>query len=250
MKTRFSLMALAIIFVVSCKKISSENISQIPERISYKDSISFSINDQKYVFDYTSSNAISNRAINIKPSTTIINDGKLAYQTANYYWYGEKDSTLYSVSYALESKRVGDNFKVSFTKKYNDSELQRGLQLYAPKNHLEIFKVGKQSFAVDLDKENTTEGIYIDFTGTGILESLSTGIPGFSILKRSGLTKDIQKDSNFELTKVEKIKDNVYTIEAKFELNLFDSHEQLYRVKNGFLRITTSMTMPSDMGSI
>jgi hypothetical protein len=250
MKKRFSLMALAIIFVVSCKKISSENIGQIPERISYKDTISFSINDQKYVFDYVSSNAIGNRAINVKPYETIINDGKLAYQTANYYWYGEKDSTLYSVSYVLESKRVGDSFKIIFTKKYKDTDLQRGFQLYAPKNHLDMFKTGKQSFAIDLDKANTTEGFFIDFTSTDLPGSLNTGIPGFSILKRSNLDKDIQKNSTFEISKIEKIRDNIYTIEAKFELNLFDIHEQLYRVKNGFLRITTSMTMPSDMGII
>lgn len=243
-------MALAIIFVVSCKKISNENIAQIPERISYKDSVSFTINNQQYVFDYTYSSGIANRAINVKPSEVIINDGKLAYQTANYYWYGEKDSTLYSVSYSLESKQPGDDFKIWFTKKYKDSQLQRGFQLYAPKNHLEIFKTGKQSFAVDLDKENTVEGVFIDFNGTGISEHLISGIPGVSIVQRGILNKDIQKDSNFEITKVEKIKDNVYVIEAKFELNLYDAKEQLYRAKNGFLKITTSMTMPSDMGSI
>lgn len=243
-------MALAIIFVVSCEKINNENIAQVPERISYKDSVSFSINDKAYAFDYTYSSGISNRAINVKPSQIIINDGKLAYQTANYYWYGEKDSTLYAVSYALESKRPGEDFKVWFTKKYKDSQLQRGFQLYAPKNHLEIFKTGKQSFAVDLDKENTAEGIAIDFDGTGISSHLSSSIPGSSIVQRSDLKKEIQKNSSFEITKVEKIKDNVYTIEAKFELNLFDIREQLYRVQNGFLRITTSMTMPTDMGNI
>lgn len=243
-------MALAIIFVVSCKKISTENLAQIPGKISYKDSVSFTINEQRYVFDYTYSTGIANRAINVKPSQVIINDGKLAYQTANYYWYGEKDSTLYSVSYSLESKQPGEDFKIWFTKKYKDSQLQRGFQLYAPKNHLEIFKPGKQPFAIDMDKENTTEGVFIDFNGIGISEHLISGIPGFSIIQRSNLNKNIQKDSSFEITKVEKIKDNVYVIEAKFELSLYNINEQLYRAKNGFLRITTSMTMPADMGSI
>lgn len=243
-------MAAAIIFVVSCKKIDNEDTAQVPERLSYKDSVSFSLNDQPYVFDYTYSSGIANRAINVKPYDVIISDGKLAYQTANHYWYGEKDSTLYSVSYSLESKKPGDDFKIWFTKKYKDTQLQRGFQLYAPKNHLEMFNVGKQAFAIDLDKENTTEGIAIDFESIGIATHLSTGVPGYPIVQRLDLKKDVQKNSTFEITKVEKIKNNIYCIEAKFELNLFDSREQVYRVKNGFLRITTSMSMPSDTGSI
>lgn len=247
---RYSVLAIALISMVSCKKNNGEPVPAPEKVMHYQDSISFIIDEKQYSFDNKNSAGIGNQAINIKSSATIVNGGKLAYKTGGYYWYGEKDSTLYSVSYGFESRQLGEHFNILFTKKFKDSQLQRGHQLFAPKDHLDIFKLGKQRFAVDLEKENTMDGISIAFRGADINEELITRIPGFSILVRSSLTKDIQNNSSFEITKVEKLKDSIYLIEAKFEVNLFDENGKLYRLKKGFLRTTTSMTMPVDIGSI
>jgi hypothetical protein len=172
--------------------------------------------------------------VNIKKSSSLITGGKLAYQTGNYYWYGVQDSTLYSVFYNFSAKQTGEELRIYFTKKYNDNELQKVGALMLPKSNLEVFKVGNMPFAVDLEKENTMDGVAIDF------KNLTTKIPGSSILVRSTLSTNIQNNSSFQITKVEKGKDGLYIIEAKFEANLYNDKDQPYRLKNGFMRIKTS----------
>lgn len=243
---RYSVLVVALISIVACKKNNTENTPDVIDRkiTHYKDSVSFIINDKQYVLDDSYSSGMGNSPVNIKSSSTVIKGGKLAYETGGYYWYGAKDSTLYSVSRGIHSRNGGDDFKILFTKKFQDSQLQRGNLMLAPKDYYDIFKLGKQSFAVDLEKENTMDGISIDFRGGEMKDRLITGIPGFSILVRSGLKNDIQENSSFEITKVEKLRDNQYLVEAKFEVNLFDNNEKLYRLKKGFLRITSNMTSP------
>lgn len=243
---RYSFLAIALISIVACKKSNTEAAPDPVEKkvTSYKDSVSFTINEKQYILNNKYSNGTGNQPINITPSSTVIKGGKLAYETGGYYWYGAKDSTLYSVSRIIASSQNGDFFKILFTKKFNDSQLQSNNLMLTPKDYYDIFKLGKQSFAADLEKENTMDGISISFLGNDMKENVSTNIPGFSILVRSGLKKDIQNNSNFEITKIEKLKDNYYLIEAKFEVNLFDINEKLYRLKGGFLRMSINMEPP------
>ena len=239
----YAVLALASISLASCKKNSIEILPEpVPVKVkAYQDSLSFVINEKQYIFNDKYTAGIGNQAINIKPSSTLNKEGKLAYQTGGYYWYGEKDSTLYSVFYGLKTAQLADRFEILFTKKFKDTQLQSNHPVLVPKDHAGIFKLGKLPFAVDLGKENTMDGISIDLSLSAINEPLGTSIPGFSILVRSGLTKDIQNNSSFEITKVEELKDGLYIIEAKFEVNLFDSNEKLYRLKNGFLRLKTNL---------
>jgi hypothetical protein len=60
-----------------------------------------------------------------------------------------------------------------------------------------------------------------------IPDVLVTYIPGFSILIRSNLKKDIRDDATFKIEKCEKFDNELYLIEAKFEVNLFDSKGNL-----------------------
>lgn len=232
---------LAFISIASCKKNNVEVITDPEKAVEYKDSISFKINEKQYVFNTTTSYGNGNQQINIKPSPIAIKGRRPAYETGGYYFYGEIDSTLYSVHYELRSEQLTDNFNINFTKKFENSQLNQGLLLLAPTDHLGIFKTGKLSFAVDLEKENTMDGVAIDFKGSGIPEQLSTCIPGFSILVRSSLTKDIQNNSNFEITKVKNLNDGLYLIEAKFAVNLYGESEKLYKLENGFLRMKVHM---------
>ena len=239
--THYSLIALIIICASSCKKNTSETLHETKTEVILKDSVSFIVNNTQYVFNEKNTFGVSNRAVNIKPSKTLIKDGKLGIETGGVYWYGTKDSTMYSVFQRLGSNKLGEEFGISFNKRFSDNQLHKSAALLVPKDNAEIFRLGKIPFAVDLDKENTMDGISIDFRAPGLTKNLSTVIPGFSILVRSGLKKDIQDNSSFEITKIEKIQDSTYLLEAKFELNLFNTDEQLYRVKNGFLRLRVNM---------
>ena len=102
--------------------------------------------------------------------------------------------------------------------------------------NFDIIKIGKQKFAVDFKKENTTEGVSVEFRSRDHLGTLSTFIPGFSILVKPNLTKNIQDNSTFEIVKIQKVDDIYNMIEAKFSLNLYDENAKLYRLENGFLR--------------
>ena len=235
----YSLFFIALSALSACKK---ESIPNTPEPIAEKilsDSISFGINGKQYIFNNLYGVGFGNRQVNIKQSPVIIADRKPAYTTGGYYWYGEKDSTLYSAFFKLDANKQQGDLQVSFSKKFRNNELIVAQQFLTIKDYLSLLKLGKQAFSVDLGKENSMDGIAIDLNSSDFAENLSTTIPGFSILVRSNLGKNIQDNSLFEITKITKLKENQYLIEANFEVNLYDKNEQLYRAKNGFLRITT-----------
>lgn len=229
-----------LIFMQACKKgneVVVDPDTNKPETAVYKDSISFTVNQTKYVFTERYGFGSGNYPINVKKSEVKIPGGKLASETGGYYWYGVPDSTLYSAQYELNSKDWKQRFKIIFTKKFKDSELVWKAPLLYPQNHDEIFKTGKPGFAADLDKENTTEGVAIELSDNALDKQLISMIPGFSIMVRSDLKKDIQDNAQFSITKVEKTKEGQYLIEAKFNLNLFDKNGQLFKLENGFLRL-------------
>lgn len=174
-----------------------------------------------------------------------MSDRQPAYITGGYHWYGERDSTLYSAFYKLNANRQPGTLQISFSKKFRNTQLILDQQFLKIKDYFSLLKLGKQPFSVDLDKENSMDGIAIDFGNSDLAQNLSTTIPGFSILVRSNLGKNIQDNSLFEITKIEKLEGNQYLIEANFEVNLYDKNEQLYRAKNGFLRITTNRLFSS-----
>ena len=185
---------------------------------------------------------IGNRQINIKPYSALVSNQDWEYNTGGYYWYGEKDSTLYDTFYGFIEKDYS-SINISFSKKYNNNQLQKRPTILAPADNSSIFKVGPQSFAVDLNLENTMEGISIVVLDRDMTGELSTYIPGFSILIRTDLTKNIQDNSKFVITKVQKLDEKLYLVEAEFAVNLFDKNGKLYRLEKGFLSLKTSMNV-------
>lgn len=241
----YSLIFIVLSALSACKK---ESIPNTPKPIAEKilsDSISFGINGKQYIFNNLYGAGFGNRQVNIKQSPVIIADRQPAYITGGYYWYGEKDSTLYSAFYKLNADKQQGDLQVSFSKKFRNTQLIVDQQFLKIKDYFSLLRFGKQTFSVDLDKENSMDGIAIDFNNSNLSGNLSTTIPGFSILVRSNLGKNIQDNSLFEITKIEKLEGNQYLIEANFEVNLYDKNEQLYRAKNGFLRITTDRLFSS-----
>jgi hypothetical protein len=225
----------------ACKKGSEVVLTpetNKPETAVYKDSISFTVNKTKYEFTDRLAFGSANYPVNVKKSEVKIPGGKLASETGGYYFYGAPDSTLYAAQYEFGTKDVKQGFKIIFAKKFKDSELVWKAPLFYLQDHDVLFKTGELGFAADLNKENTMEGVAIELSDKDMKRPLISMIPGFSILVRSGLKKDIQNNAYFNITKVGKNKYGQYVIEAKFDLNLFDESGKLYKLENGFLRVT------------
>ena len=236
---------LALISIAACKENSSDP-TQNPA--VYTDSVSFVINGKEYVCNQRNTSGIGNRQVNVKPSPTLINGQDPEYYTGGIYWYGEKDSTLYDAFYKFRSEIEKNNFQVSFSKKFGNNQLRKSFTFFIPMDNSALFIQGKQSFAVDLNMENTMDGVSIEANLSGLPE-LSSYIPGFSILLRTSLDKTIQNNSTFEITKIQKLDDKQMLIEAKFELNLFDKDGKLYRLQKGFLRFKTVTKIVSAFAS-
>lgn len=236
-------LSIVLLLFISCTKKEREEVTPVTPTFepSSVDSASFEIDGKQYVFTQKNRVGIGNRAVNIKASSKVIPGGKLAYETGGYWWYGAPDSTMFAIHYGFPSFPIGSNLDISFHKIFNDAQLTKGSWLSGPDTYTDIFKLGKASFAVDFDKENTMDGILMDFYSKDLRKTLSTKIPGFSIIIRSDLKNDIQDNSKFEVTKLEKLENGRYLYEAVFEVNLFDDEANLYRVKNGYIRFSTVM---------
>lgn len=246
--TFYYILPFLLIALSSCDKKKNEIAPEpVIKKTATSDSISFSMGGQLYAFGQRYKAGTGNSPVNIKSSSTKTSENKLAYETGGLYWYGTPDSTLYAINYGFASKPSGNNLSVYFTKKYKDSELKKGAVLLHPESNSDLLRKTKLPFAVDYGKENTMDGVIIELYDRGKL--LSTTIPGFSILVRSKLKNDIQNNSSFEIIKVEHLQDDRFLIEAKFDANLFDEEEKLYRITNGFIRFSTNMN-PSNEGLI
>lgn len=240
MKSTVIYCLLLLFAITSCKK---DTVPVDPEEVKIvKDSVSFLLNGKKYVCSEQKSVGVGNRQINIKPSMTLINDQDWEYKTGGFYWYGEKDSLLYDTFFNLASSDHQNRIHISFSKKYHRNELPlKVFNVFVPSDNSKIFKAGLQAFAVDLNLENTMDGISIEVSTQDLKGHLSTYMPAFSILIRTDLTKDIQENSRFEITKVQKLNEKLHLLEGRFEVNLFDDTGKLYKLEKGFFRFTVTM---------
>lgn len=239
MKFNFFFYLVCFLVFTACKK-NTADVAPGDEQ-AYADSVSFSIDGKSYIFSEQNTAGIGNRQINIKPSITLINDQEWEYNTGGFYWYGEKDSLLYDTFYGFTSEDSKNRINISFSRKYHKNALQKVFPVLAPEDNSEIFKVGVQPFAVDLNLENTMDGISIEVKTQELATQLSSYIPAFSIMIRTDLSKNIQNNSRFEITKVQKLDEKFHLIEGRFEVNLFDGTGKLYRLEKGFFRLKTTM---------
>lgn len=121
-----------------------------------------------------------------------------------------------------------------FAKKYRNYAENGTLSTFVPQNELDVFGVGKYPYAVDLEKENTQNGIVIEIlSNKQFLKTNGPDLFGVPTL----INKDAQKGSTFEVTKLTNIESDVYLLEAKFSATLFDHEEKPKKVENGYLRL-------------
>lgn len=244
MKNIFTTYILSVLLLfAACKKneLTPPKTEDIETETLYKDSISFVVNGKQYVCSDRYLVGSGNRQINLKPYSTKIIGRRSAVETGNFYYYGSADSTMYEAHFGFSSRPEFSDIKFIFSKHYRNSDLKQNISLLVPPDNSELLQLGKQSFSVDYEQENTTEGVALEARLGGIPGQLSTYIPGFSILIKTNLPKTLQDNSNFEIVKVQKLDRGFYLIEAKFELNLYDANAKLYRVEKGFMRLLTDM---------
>jgi hypothetical protein len=242
---RYCFLLVFITLIFSCKKNDVEQPGPAGGALKeVYDSLSFVIGGESYVLNRTHGVGLGNRQVNLKPFNDRIPGRRAAGITAGKYYYGDIDSTIYVSSFDMASYTdCRCSAELLFTKKFSSRELRPYLLYLIPTDQYEVIKVGKQSFATDFGKENTKDGIVLDLNIKG--ELLSSTVPGFSIALQSHM-KNIQQNSVFEITKIEKIEGNIYVLEAKFAMNVFNEEEKLYRVENGYLR--KRFNMSSNMG--
>lgn len=254
MKSYLFFLTILILFItVSCRRASEETAPEpeVTKEIFYQDSVSFTISGKKYVHDHCYSRGISNMQVNLKPYKEKLEDRILAYGSEGNYWYGAKDSTLYETRRTFGGTDEPGNICISFSKKYHNSQLRQASVYLIPRDTRPIFTTGKKTFAIDLDKMNTTDGIGIIAhiqNNEDKLEEMTTFFPNRSLLAKTTLDKDLQNNSTFEIVKFEKLNygwylesGNMYLIEARFEVNLYNKKEEIYRLENGFIRFVTSL---------
>ena len=245
MKNLIPYFLISSVFILSCKKDRSEPIIPVKEKdVVYKDSISFTLDGKAYDIGYKNQEGVGNRQFNLKPSSTPIEGLKVARTSGGYYWYGPKDSILCDYLAGFSMRAHDGNIKFSFSKKYKIDQLKKDVFLWVPENITDILKEGKHSFATDFNTEITLDGVAIEAYLKGIDGTLTSYIPGNSILTPTNLTKEVQNNSVFEITKLQKTDTGNYIVEAKFELNLFDKNERLYRLENGFFRMISRLKSP------
>ncbi len=229
----------------ACKKEDEKRTDTPPPAVvrtaEFKDSVTFTIDGRRYTFTGTKSGGgMSNSAVNVKSSPVEVKDKKLAGSNGNTFWYGSRDSTMYTTFYLWSSERMGQ-LKVGFAKVYNDKDLVHKYNIIYPTTNLELIKVGEAGIATDLGITNTVNGFYIDLFDDRSLKSRMEGYPG---MLRPSVPNDLQKDAKCTVTKVEDMRDGTVVITATFELKMVDDMGKIYDLKNGYIQ-TRVQTNPS-----
>lgn len=249
----FYVFILQLAFLNACKK--SEIITETPKEQIIKESLSYKLDGEKFVFESPSAikseAGFSNHQINIKPYDNEIVGRRASYTTGNKFWYGEKDSTMFAIRQTwsnYESSNINQlqkfDFKIAFTKKYANRELIiYPSLLLGPSNAniSELYNLGSKKFAFDFEKENTSDGVAISLYSSKF-RFLYSYFPGFSVLVRPTLPKTIQNNSKFEIKKIDKIDNEFSLLECEFELNVFDEEGKAFRITEGKAKILVPNT--------
>lgn len=237
------LFAISSLFASCQKDVDEELVNQ--QEFEYmlpynKDSLSFTIDGKSFASTKTNGFGFSNKQVNIRPYPTIIANREAAYSLGGYWWYGEKDSLIFEQTYTFQFADYS-NFTLGFNKKYITSALVQKIDLKAPKEKDSIFNIGSQSYATDNNRENTKEGVSLEFSSGETRQIFTSFTPNISLSTRSARRANLQEDAYFEIIRLDTLSDASIVVEARFETNIFADEKSTYRIKDGFVRFKTKL---------
>jgi hypothetical protein len=225
---RIPAIALIFIFLISCQKSISVNHEEIVSEekvITPKDSCSYTIDGITYGF---SGYASFGRGT-----------GGAKLDTVTGEWH--PDTLYYSNIYRLIPANFlsGGSIEISFIKHYHRNQLsvlRTGIS--GPVSELELYNNVDYKYALDFKRHNLMEGIALDvrFFNAGKSETLCSYIHQ-SWKTPTNISYTAQANSGFNITKMEKLKDGGYILEATFSAVVFDRNEIAKKLENGYLRL-------------
>lgn len=226
--------SMSMLFISSCKKGTSVDLSVIPEPKPkfIRDSVYFEINGRTYsaVPDLMGMSSVSNSGYRMKYLTAPEAGMKIytEYGMTGRGWYATTDSIYFSCG---NTYRTADNgvFEVSFSQGFHKRDMNSYGSFYFPVDSRNMLRKGKLSFASDYESNNFKDGVAISFSGYG-----RTGKPKSAF--EVSIADYSQDNSVFEIIKTEQVDKDTYFVEAKFALNLYDNNRAKHRVANGYIK--------------
>lgn len=230
--------------LLSCQKDADEvgiDQQELENRLPHnKDSISFTIDNKSYSSAKMNGFGFSNKQVNIKPHAAVLENREAAYSLGGYWWYGEKDSLIFEQTFTFRFEDYS-SVTLAVNKKYHSSDLLQKADIKAPKNINATFGVGPLNFATDNNRENTKDGISLEYYPQDTRKVLTSFVPTLSVLNHSSLNNKLQDNSYFEIIRLDTLSSQTLLVEARFELNVYSNEEQAYRIKDGFVRFKTKL---------
>lgn len=229
-------LGIALICLTACKK---EKPSVEPEPVITKkidplellrDSISYTIDGKQLIQRRSEgrSGSIINDIANAKL------DSLVKYQE---YKSGDKDSVMFGRGFHFVDENR-NSIEIQFLKKYNRNQAQpktNQTAFFIPSDKLDLFSTGEKKFALDFTRNNSQNGITLELNG----EYYGLQTYGYSSLfYQKPLSQELQKDSKFEIIKLQKLESGKYLLEAKFNASVYRADgTNLKKIENGYLRL-------------
>lgn len=240
---RLILPSLVLLFLFSCKKdvpvvedITPDIVnSDITAEPSFKNSVSFTVAGKLYEGSEINNFGMGNLETNVQfiPEKKADQEGK-----SQSYWTSAKDSLQYFRSFHFIIGQDRSSLELNFIKNYKKTELiRRNGHVYIPNDFTALFSTGMRNYATDFQKEGKLEGIAMAFSNSSVSSLPLQSYSPFFLSDKSSVGALDQKNSSFVITKLEKLKEDYYLLEATFEANVYDKEAKPVRIEKGFLRL-------------
>ena len=227
--------AMALMCLIACKKENpiieptEPPTVQKPDPLELlKDSISYIIDGNQMI----QMENITRGLINAEPNKKL---DSLVKQKE--YTSGDRDSVMFGRFFKFSDQNRSE-ITISFLKKYHKNQAQPAnnqTSLFMPVNKLELFTVGERKFALDFQRNNSQNGIVLELRGDNY-GFQTNGYP--SLVYHALLKPELQSQSKFEITNLQKLKSGKYILEAKFNASVYwGDGTHLRKIDNGYIRI-------------
>ncbi|MGM9479234.1 hypothetical protein ACS5PU_22625 [Pedobacter sp. GSP4] len=227
-------LAIALFFFAACKKndpVTEPPIKPPVEKPDplelLKDSASYTLDGQKIILTTTITRGVLNGQANKKLDSVVKNVE---------YISDDKNTVMFGRFYTLSNDNR-NGITITFLKKYNKSLTSPtpSAILFEPIDKLDLFSTGERKFAMDFTRNNSQNGIALELIGSDY--GLQTY--GYSsLVYHPLLDPELQKQSKFEITSLQKLKSGKYLVEAKFNASVYRGDgTHIKKIENGYLRL-------------